>query len=162
MMCARPQEVCLLRLGPHPSRSEVREQDLSSALSGCTSSNERGPPAEFVRRWDCSLSPLSPQMSGARQQALVPVPSVVTVTPQRSEVRQRAVLLSLYPLGIRVSYNTAYPVSAVMSRRCFPSPPCSLVVSVASFFVLAYTGMPPRLLLRVTLGDYHRRRSWSS
>ena len=77
---------------PRPSTLEgVRSASgiRPPASSGCTSLNERGPPAEFVHRRDCSLSPLSssftPQMNEVRQQALVPVPSVVTVTPKRSE-----------------------------------------------------------------------------
>ena len=42
-----------------PQRSEVSANGICPpAVSGCASSNERGPPEEFVRRRDCSLSPL--------------------------------------------------------------------------------------------------------
>ena len=131
-----------------PQISEVRRPSCTPAgflsvpaVKGLHSANERSPPAGSF-----------------------PVPSVATVTPQRSEVRQRAVLCLFTlnpPLGIRGPYNTAHPVSTFMCRRCFSNPPSSPVVSVPSF-VLACTGLPPRLISRVTLGDYHRRRSWCS
>ena len=46
-----------------------------SALSGCTTSNERGAPAEFVGGRECpAVKDFTPQMSEVRQQGLVSFP----------------------------------------------------------------------------------------
>ena len=160
--CPRAQEVCLLRHGPSPLRGVRSASGICPpALSGCTSSNERGPPPEFAAA-GIALCPRCQGLSllrGVRSASrLVSCPPRLELTPQRSQVRPRAVLC----LFIREGF-----VSPIIRRT-----PCRRLCAGVAFqarlahlwclsrpVVLACTGLPPRLLSRDTLGVCHCRRS---
>ena len=163
-------------LSPPPRPSPLKEGVRSvrricpPAQSGCTFSNERGPPAQFIRRHSLSAGRivLCPRCQGPSLLKCVRSVSRLVSCPLRRD-RHTSMegdlpegrSLPLYPIGIRVPYNAADPVSTIMCRRCFPSPPCSLVASAPSF-ALAGTACPPGLLSFFSLGNYHQKRSWCS